>query len=438
MQVYWQKEMATGSPNTDALSKPLIPVSFKPDRLERVFIAVVNRLHRGKLTVNFPSGNSYTLSGSQDLIDGRHFHATWNLKSHRAIRRMLRGRSIGFAESYMHGEWDSPDLAHLLELLACNMDAMESYVRSWRIVRTWNRIQHLLRSNTRRGSRRNIAYHYDLGNDFYRLWLDPDMTYSSAIFDHENQDLAAAQDNKYRRLAEELGLKSHHRVLEIGCGWGGFAEFAARNYGCRIVCLTLSREQLAWTQERIERAGMSDLVECRFQDYRDVSGPFDRIVSVEMFEAVGEEHWSTYFDQVRRCLVPGGRAGLQIISIANERYDAYRDKADFIQKYIFPGGMLPSQEKLDSHIQRAGLVKTGQTNFGLSYARTLKIWRTKFLKNWDAIARLGYSEQFRRMWEYYLCYCEAGFRRGTIDVGHYFLRKDQSPLLNDQDEDSEE
>lgn len=438
MQVYWQGKTSAVLPNTYALSKPLIPVEFRPDRLERMFIAVINRLHRGKLTVNFPSGNAYTLSGSQDLIGGRHFHATWNLKSHRAVRRILRGQSIGFAEGYMQGEWNSPDLTYLLELLACNMDAMESYLHNWSIVRTWNRIQHLLRSNTRRGSRRNIAYHYDLGNDFYRLWLDPDMTYSSAIFDEKHQDLIAAQDNKYRRLAKGLQLKSHHRVLEIGCGWGRFAEFAARNFGCRIVCLTLSREQLAWAQERIEQAGLLGLVEYRLQDYRDVGGQFDRIVSIEMFEAVGEEHWSTYFDQIRRCLVPGGRAGLQIISIANDRYDAYRNKTDFIQKYIFPGGMLPSQEKLDSHIERAGLVKIGQTNFGPSYARTLKIWREKFLENWDALTRLGHSEKFRRMWEYYLCYCEAGFRRGTIDVGHYFLQKDKAALLKDRDKDPEE
>ncbi|SVB93865.1 uncharacterized protein METZ01_LOCUS246719, partial [marine metagenome] len=416
MQIYSQQKMSGNSLNTNVLNKPLIAGKFQPDRLERAFMSVLKNLYWGKLTINFPSGNDYSLSGSQALIDGQYFHATWNLKSYRAIRRILHSQSIGFAESYMQGEWDSPNLTHLLELMACNMDAIENHLQSWSIVRRWHRMQHLLRSNTRRGSRRNIAYHYDLGNNFYSLWLDSGMTYSSAIFDQENQDLMAAQDNKYRRLAEELELKSHHRVLEIGCGWGGFAEFAARNCGCRITCLTLSREQLAWTRQRIKRAGLSELVECRFQDYRDVSGQFDRIISVEMFEAVGEKHWSTYFDQIRRCLAPGGRAGLQIITIANDRYDAYRNKADFIQKYIFPGGMLPSEKKLDSHIERAGLFKTRQTNFGPSYARTLKIWRQNFLKNWDAIALLDYSDKFRRMWEYYLCYCEAGFRRKTINV----------------------
>ncbi|MCP4002208.1 MAG: class I SAM-dependent methyltransferase [Gammaproteobacteria bacterium] len=416
--------MLTNNQNSDVLNRTFMPHIFQSEKLEEFFVAVIDRLHQGKLTVNFPSGNARNLSGSEDTIEGQKFHASWNLKSYKAIRRILRCQSMGFAESYMEGEWDSNDLTHLLELMAYNMDAIESSMKDWGLVRIWNQIQHSLRSNTRRGSRKNIAYHYDLGNDFYQLWLDPSMTYSSGVFDEEHHDLDSAQENKYRKLAEELELKSHHRVLEIGCGWGGFAEFAARRYGCTIVCLTLSQEQLHWAKKRISQAGLSDLVEIRFQDYRDVQGKFDRIVSVEMFEAVGEEHWSGYFDQVHACLKPGGRAGLQIISIANERYDSYRNKADFIQKYIFPGGMLPSDEKLDVHIEESGLTKTGQSNFGLSYARTLELWRKEFLKNWNTIARLGYSEKFKRMWEYYLCYCEAGFKRGTIDVGHYFLQKD--------------
>jgi cyclopropane-fatty-acyl-phospholipid synthase len=416
--------MTTSAMKTDVPAKPFFSLAYSQEKLESLLVAAMNRLHRGRLTVDFPSGNAYSLSGAQDMIDGEEFHATCQLKSYRAIRRILRGQAVGFGEAYMEGDLDSPDLTHLLELMACNMDAMEASLQDWSIVRTWNRFQHMLRSNTRRGSRRNISYHYDLGNDFYQLWLDSSMTYSSGVFDETHTDLAAAQENKYRQLAEQLELQPHHRVLEIGCGWGGFAEFAARNYGCKIVCLTLSTEQLAWAQDRIDAAGLSDLVEFRLQDYRDVSGEFDRIVSVEMFEAVGEEHWDTYFEKVRNCLTPGGMAGLQIISIANERYAGYRDTTDFIQKYIFPGGMLPSPEKLDMHIQRAGLQKTGQMMFGDSYARTLATWRREFLRNWDAIAELGYSVKFKRMWEYYFSYCEAGFRRNTIDVGHYFLQKD--------------
>jgi cyclopropane-fatty-acyl-phospholipid synthase len=416
--------MTTTATKSGILNKPSIPLTFKPTRLEQLFIAAINRLHRGKLTVNLPSGNAHSLSGSQDIIDGQHFHATWNLKSFRAIRRMLRSRDVGFAEGYMEGEWDSPDLTQLMELMACNMDAIEAAIENWGIVHIWNRLHHLLRSNTKSGSRRNIAYHYDLGNDFYLQWLDPSMTYSSALYDREHDDLISAQENKYQQLAETLKLQPHHQVLEIGCGWGGFAEFAATHYGCKVVCLTLSEKQLAYAQQRISDAGLSDQVEFHLQDYRDVTGQFDRIVSIEMFEAVGEEYWATYFDQLHQCLKPGGQAGLQIITIANSRYDEYRHQTDFIQKYIFPGGMLPSKEKLDGHIREARLSKTGEFEFGLSYARTLKRWRKDFLKNWAAIERLGYSNKFRRMWEYYLCYCEAGFRRKTINVGHYFLQKD--------------
>lgn len=393
------------------------------NRLERVFSIALKRLHRGRLTVTFPSGNTATWSGSQDSIDGEQFHAVWRLKSYRSLRRMLGSQSVGFAESYMEEEWDSPDLGQLLELMACNMDALEAQISGWSVVRLWNRMQHLLRANTRAGSRKNIAYHYDLGNDFYSQWLDNSMTYSAALFDDEHTDLESAQQNKYRRLAENLDLRPGHRVLEIGCGWGGFAEFAARSYGCHVTCLTLSREQLQFARERIERAGLSDLVELRYQDYRDVDGTFDRIVSIEMFEAVGEEHWPTYFQQVRDRLVPGGRAGLQIITIEDARFESYRSSPDFIQKYIFPGGLLPSPERLRAEVQRAGLELTAEQAFGDSYAKTLDIWRHAFLRNWDSIAQMGYSTRFRRMWEFYLSYCAAGFRRNTIDVGHFFLQK---------------
>jgi cyclopropane-fatty-acyl-phospholipid synthase len=413
--------------------KASVSMSLPPERIEKMFIAAVNRLHRGKLTIDFPSGNACTLSGSQDYSDGAQFHGVVNLNSYRTVKRTLVSKSVGFAEGYINDEWDSPDLTHLLELMACNMDAMEAAIQSWGAVRTWNRIQHFFRSNSKRGSRKNIAYHYDLGNDFYTRWLDPSMTYSSAVFDDEHDDLESAQLNKYRLLAERLALKPDHRVLEIGCGWGGFAEFAASNYGCQIVCLTLSQEQLAFAQERIQDAKLDDLVELRLQDYRDVEGQFDRIVSIEMFEAVGEEYWATYFDQMRDSLKPGGKAGLQIISIENDRFEGYRNETDFIQKYIFPGGMLPSPEKLDSHIEQAGLRKIGEHTFGLSYARTLAIWRKEFLRHWDEIAPLGYSRKFKRMWEYYLCYCEAGFRRGTIDVGHYFLQKDGAAIETNSD-----
>ncbi|MDH3977627.1 MAG: cyclopropane-fatty-acyl-phospholipid synthase family protein [Gammaproteobacteria bacterium] len=395
----------------------------KQSRLEKMFSLVFQRLHRGRLTVTFPSGNSDTWEGSHDHIHGKPFHAVWHLKSYKALQRILRSQSVGFAESYMEQEWDSPDLTHLLELMACNMDALEAEVNRWSLVKVWNRIQHLLRSNTRAGSKKNIAYHYDLGNDFYAQWLDPSMTYSAGLFDDQHLNLESAQENKYRRLAEQLQISKEHRVLEIGCGWGGFAEFAAREYGCKITCLTLSKEQLDYARNRIKQAGLDELVDIRFQDYRDVEGQFDRIVSIEMFEAVGEENWPTYFQQVFTRLKPEGLAGLQIITIENARFEDYRNNPDFIQKYIFPGGLLPSPEKLHAEISSAGLQLTDEFMFGESYAETLKTWHKEFLRNWDSISNLGYSTKFRRMWEYYLCYCEAGFRHKTIDVGHFIAQK---------------
>jgi len=408
---------------TDTLARAPSPPTIGGNRLERIFALALRHLHRGRLTVTFPSGNAATWSGARDAIDGRAFHAAWQLHSYRALRRMLRSQSVGFAESYIEQEWDSPDLTQLLELMAANMDALEAQISRWSIARVWNRIQHALRANTRTGSKKNIAYHYDLGNDFYARWLDPGMTYSSALFDDAHADLESAQQNKYRQLAEALDIEKQHRVLEIGCGWGGFAEYAARTYGCRVTCVTLSHEQLNYARTRIAQSGLADLVEVRYQDYRDIGGRFDRVVSIEMFEAVGEAHWSTYFDRIRDRLVPGGRAGLQIITIDDARFDNYRANTDFIQKYIFPGGMLPSPERLRDEVRRAGLCMTAERMFGDSYARTLRIWRRHFLRHWDAIAALGYTMRFRRLWEYYLCYCEAGFRRKTIDVGHFIIAR---------------
>ncbi|NND37217.1 MAG: class I SAM-dependent methyltransferase [Gammaproteobacteria bacterium] len=413
--------------NADALSKPAGRLAFGRERLEKIFTVALRRLHRGRLTVTLPSGNSHTFTGSQDLIDGQQFHATWQLNSYKAFRRMLRTQSVGFAESYIAGEWDSPDLVQLLELMACNMDALEAHIDRWTLVRLVNRLQHRFRSNTKSGSRRNIAYHYDLGNDFYRQWLDAGMTYSSALFEADDSDsmagLAAAQERKYRRLAEQLNIKPGDHVLEIGCGWGGFAEFAAAKIGCRVTGVTLSREQLAFARERMRRSGLEAKVDLHYQDYREITGEFDHIISIEMFEAVGEEHWGSYFEAVRARLRPGGRAGLQIITIADERFANYRSNTDFIQKYIFPGGMLPSPERLRSEVSRAGLETVGEMSFGHDYARTLRIWRKAFLQNWASIEALGYSSEFRRLWEYYLAYCEAGFRRDTIDVGHYLIEK---------------
>jgi cyclopropane-fatty-acyl-phospholipid synthase len=284
-------------------------------------------------------------------------------------------------------------------------------------------VRHLLRPNTRSGSKRNIHDHYDLGNDFYGLWLDPTMTYSSAIFAEPQQRLSDGQMAKYQRMAESLDLKPGHKVLEIGCGWGGFAEFTAATYGCHVTGITLSEEQKRFADQRMTRAGLQDRVEIALTDYRDVTGSFDRIASIEMFEAVGEAHWPAFFDKVRDLLSPGGLAALQVILIEDARFDLYRRGADFIQRYVFPGGMLPSPNAFSRAAEAARLKVDETFHFGLDYARTLALWQKQFQQAWPRVAGLGFDARFKRLWEYYLAYCEGGFRAGSIDVAQYRLKK---------------
>lgn len=323
---------------------------------------------------------------------------------------------MGWAEGYMEGEWDSPDIVALVRWAIGNEAAIENVFAGHPILQFFNRLIHLGRSNTRRGSRKNISYHYDLGNDFYKLWLDPSMTYSSALYKGE-ESLESAQLNKYRRICELLELKAGQKILEVGCGWGGFAELAAREFGAQVEGITLSQEQLNFAQNRIANAELSEQVHFSLTDYRDLSGDFDHIVSIEMFEAVGEEHWQDYFSVLKERLKPGGSAVLQIITICEERFENYRKSADFIQRYIFPGGMLPSLTALTQEIDRASLKCSHTEFFGADYARTLAEWRHSFLAQWPRIQSQGFDERFRRMWLYYLAYCEGGFIENSIDVG---------------------
>ena len=340
------------------------------------------------------------------------------------FNRTLRQGAMGFAESYMDGEWSSPDLAKLLILLNGNMTMLQQSIGKNRFTQWINRIIHILRPNTREGAKRNIHAHYDLGNEFYALWLDATMTYSSALFRDSQQTLRDAQNEKYRALAASTDIGPDDHVLEIGCGWGGFAEFAAREIGCKVTGITISNEQLAFAKNRIAMAGLQDKVDFKFCDYRDLTEKYDRIVSIEMFEAVGESYWPTYFDQVHASLKPGGKAGLQIITIAKERFDSYRKKTDFIQRYIFPGGMLPSPERLDGEFANADLKLVAREDFAADYARTLAEWRYRFLEVWPEVQALGFDARFRNMWEYYLAYCEAGFTTQSIDVSHFTLMRD--------------
>jgi len=388
---------------------------------DRVFTSAMvrlgSRLSEGRLAVTLPDGTSHRFGGV-----GAGPAAEVRIHRARALRRLVFGGDIGFAEGYMDGDWETPDLPALMALAERNQAPLARGLRGAAMALWLNRVYHRLRANSRRGSRRNIAFHYDLGNGFYRLWLDPGMTYSSALFEHAGQSLESAQTAKYRRIGELAGLAPGARVLEVGCGWGGFMAHAA-GLGAQVEGLTLSREQLAYANARMEALGLTNLARAELRDYRDSAGQYDALVSIEMLEAVGEAHWPRYFQTVRDRLRPGAAAVIQVITIADDRYAAYRARTDFIQRHIFPGGMLPSPRVLHEQANAAGLEIDHAETFGASYARTLALWRAAFLASWPEVRRLGFDERFRRLWEYYLCYCEAGFASGAIDVGIYRLRR---------------
>lgn len=385
----------------------------------KILSLLLRNVKSGQIQLALPDGEILTFGRKSP--DGPAVLKVHNMSF---FNRTLRQGAMGFAESYMDGEWSSPDLAKLLILLNSNMTMLQQSIGKNRFTQWINRIIHILRPNTREGAKRNIHAHYDLGNEFYALWLDATMTYSSALFRDSQQTLRDAQNEKYRALAASTDIGPDDHVLEIGCGWGGFAEFAAREIGCKVTGITISNEQLAFAKNRIAMAGLQDKVDFKFCDYRDLTEKYDRIVSIEMFEAVGESYWPTYFDQVHACLKPGGKAGLQIITIAKERFDSYRKKTDFIQRYIFPGGMLPSPERLDGEFANADLKLVAREDFAADYARTLAEWRHRFLEVWPEVQALGFDARFRNMWEYYLAYCEAGFTTRSIDVSHFTLMRD--------------
>jgi cyclopropane-fatty-acyl-phospholipid synthase len=381
-------------------------------RRVRLVLSVLIRLPKGSLRVHTPEG--------RDLFFGDNAPgpaAEVRLKNWRLPARAVTGGSIGVAESYMDGDWDSPDMTTFLELFTVNVEEGEAVAGgSSLLLNLFQRVRHWLNENTRRGSRRNISAHYDLGNAFYSQWLDPTMTYSSALYSAGANDLETAQQAKYRALAKDTDIGPSDHVLEIGCGWGGFAEFAAKEIGCRVTGLTISREQHDFALRRIQHAGLADKVQIKFQDYRDETGIYDRIASIEMFEAVGQKYWTTYFETLRKCLRPGGTAGLQIITINDEGFKNYQKRPDFIQRYVFPGGMLPTPQILRALGQEHGLSFLRERVFPQDYARTLAEWRDRFWASWEKLLPLGFDERFKKLWEFYLHYCEAGFRAEFIDV----------------------
>lgn len=388
-----------------------------PGRI-RAALAALAKLEHGSLRVIFPDGRKVRVNGRKSGPDADLILHNWRMPS----RAFVRG-TIGLAESYMDGDWSSDDVTSFLELFVVNVEAGEQVAggSGW-VTNAIQRFRHWLNENTRRGSRRNITAHYDLGNKFYSQWLDPTMTYSSALYATGANDLESAQTAKYRALAQDIGIVKDDHVLEIGCGWGGFAEFAAREIGCRVTGLTISQEQFDFATERMRKAGLSDKVTIKLQDYRDETGKYDRIASIEMFEAVGERYWPTYFSKVRSLLKTGGTAGIQVITINEDAYETYRVRPDFIQRYVFPGGMLPTPAILRSLGTSHGLDLLRERIFPQDYARTLADWRDRFWASWDRIRPLGFDERFKKLWEFYLYYCEAGFRAEYIDVRQVVYR----------------
>nr|WP_279091123.1 class I SAM-dependent methyltransferase [Comamonas thiooxydans] len=394
------------------------------------FMKLLEHLPHGQLDLQLPNGQV------------RHFpkqiaaesDARCSIQHWEALDRILSSGDIGLAEGYIEGQWDSHDLSALLRLCISNRDHLEQLVYGHWWGRLGFRLRHLLRRNTRAGSAKNIHAHYDLGNDFYRLWLDPTMSYSSAWFEGlsgaalQAADLEQAQRFKVRRALSETGLQPGQRLLEIGCGWGGLAETAATEFGAQVTGVTLSREQLQWGMQRITQAGLQAQVDLRYQDYRDLAAehaaqPFDAIVSIEMFEAVGHEYWRTYFQVLRDCLKPGGYACLQSITLREDLFARYLHSTDFIQQFIFPGGLLPSVTAFEQEAQRAGLTVEKKMRFGKDYAETLRRWRHAFEQRLDEVRSLGFDERFVRIWRFYLAYCEAAFDTGNTDVVQFTLRR---------------
>jgi len=380
----------------------------------RAVLTPLGRLGYGRLRVLLPDG------ARLDFGPGGH-EADLELRDWRAFSRIVRSGDIGFAEGYIAQEWTTSDLSRLLTLLAANRSALEGPMTGGSLGRLLYRALHALRANTRRGSRRNIAAHYDLGNEFYALWLDPGMTYSAGLYHGDPQrSLEDAQRAKYERILSRLAPPGGAHLLEIGCGWGGFAELAASR-GLRVSGITLSRAQLAWASERLERAGLARNARLELRDYRDLRARYDAVASIEMFEAVGERWWPAYFERVAACLPRGGRAMVQTIVIDDSLFEQYRRGSDFIRQFIFPGGMLASNERFQALARRAGLQVAESFRFGRDYALTLAAWRRRFRAQWPRARALGFDERFARIWEFYLAYCEAGFVSGSTDVRQYLL-----------------
>jgi len=382
--------------------------------LPRYFGAVfeqAGRMAHGRLDFVLPDGRRFRAEGA-----GPGPAAELVVHDPDVFARLIREGDLGFCEAYLEQGWSTPDLQAFMDLVHADNDEIYDGFPGMGLVRAFEKLRFWLQRNSKRQAKKNISYHYDLGNDFYALWLDDSMTYSSALFQTGQETLEGAQRQKYASMVDQMGAQPGDHVLEIGCGWGGFAEYAAAERGLRVTGLTISQAQHDYAVERVARAGLSDRVEIKLQDYRDERGSYDGIASIEMFEAVGETYWPTYFDTLRERLKPGRNATLQIITVQDRRFEIYRNSVDFIQKFIFPGGMLPSPSVLREEVRKAGLAVKHSIEFGESYSQTLRRWHDTFNGKWEQIAAQGFDARFRRMWNFYLTSCAATFHSGNCDV----------------------
>jgi cyclopropane-fatty-acyl-phospholipid synthase len=408
---------------SSSLSAAELPSALDMPASARRVVKLLQQLRHGSLSVMWPDGRTTQFGHHDDARPSLHAHL--HLHNWKPLSQAIKSGDIGFAEGYIAGDWSTPHLPELLQLLVANRREMDELIFGHWLGRLVYRVRHLLNRNTRRNSAKNIHAHYDLGNAFYQLWLDPTMNYSSAWFGEDRQqDLSQAQSAKVHRALCMVGVKPGDRVMEIGCGWGALAEMGGLEFGARMHGVTLSHEQLAYAKDRLQRVGLAANSDLRLQDYRDIDdGPYDAICSIEMLEAVGQEYWPTYFDTVQRLLKPGGKACIQTIVIDDALFERYVKSTDFIQQYIFPGGCLPCPREFRAQAATAGLRIVDEMAFGLDYAETLRRWRHDFLADKPRVLALGFDERFVRIWDFYLAYCEAAFEQANIDVVQFTLEK---------------
>ena len=377
---------------------------------DKIVFSSLNNIKYGYLEITNHNGNLLKFGNPNDSLK-----ANLAIKKQNFTFNLIKGGSVGFAESYMRNEFETENLSNLIEVTARNIKQIHKFSGLLDLPLI-NFIRNMIVKNTKNRSKENIAKHYDLGNEFFSLWLDKTLTYSSAIFDEKNINLSDAQNNKYQKLIDLIKPRSGDKVLEIGCGWGGFAEYLGKKYDVKLDCITISKKQFEYAKERIHKCGLNEKVNIEIKDYRDLKDKYNSIASIEMIEAVGQNYLESYFKTIKDNLSNNGKAAIQAITIDDNLFDRYKNKQDFIQKYIFPGGFLPNKNSINRYVSDNGLTIESYTSYANHYSNTLAIWRKEFNKKWELIKNQGFDTTFKRMWEFYLCYCEAGFKSKNIDL----------------------